>query len=88
MAPHQAVVKPEQPSPATQKDDRPLSTSEVRELQERLKALGFDPGFIDGIPGPQTASAIRRFEASVAVPPQGNIDRPTLQRLRDAKPAR
>lgn len=81
-------AKAEPQPPPVQKDDRPLSTVEVRELQERLKALGFDPGFIDGIPGPQTAAAIRRFEASVAVPPQGNIDRPTLQRLRDAKPGR
>jgi peptidoglycan hydrolase-like protein with peptidoglycan-binding domain len=60
----------------------------VRELQERLKALGFDPGFIDGIPGPQTAGAIRRFELSASLPAQGNIDRATLQRLRDARPAR
>lgn len=79
--------KAEPPAPAP-KDDRPLSADEVRELQERLKALGFDPGFIDGIPGPQTAGAIRRFESSASLPAQGNIDRATLQRVRDARPAR
>jgi peptidoglycan hydrolase-like protein with peptidoglycan-binding domain len=63
-------------------------TVELRELQERLKVLGFDPGAIDGIPGPQTAAAIRRFEASASLPAQGNLDRVTLQRARDAKPAR
>lgn len=80
-------AKPEPPA-APPKDDRPLLPAEVRELQERLKALGFDPGFIDGIPGPQTAAAIKRFEASASLPQQGNVDRVTLQRLRDAKPTR
>lgn len=82
-----APSKPAPPAPPT-KDDRPLSADEVRELQERLKALGFDPGFIDGIPGPQTTAAIRRFEASASLPAQGNTDRVTLQRVRDAKPTR
>jgi hypothetical protein len=86
IASNQSLAKPEPPAPPP-KDDRPLSTVEVRELQERLKALGFDPGAIDGIPGPQTAAAIRRFEASVSLPSQGNMDRTTLQGVRDAKPA-
>lgn len=51
-------AKPE-PVASSTKDDRPLSAIEVRELQERLKALGFDPGSIDGTPGPQTAAAAR-----------------------------
>jgi membrane-bound lytic murein transglycosylase B len=68
------------------KDDRPLTAHEVRELQERLKALGFDPGAIDGITGPQTSAAIRRFEQWYSWPAQGNADRVTLQRVREAKP--
>lgn len=87
IASNQSLAKPEPPAPP-QMDDHRLSTVEVRELQERLKALGFDPGAIDGIPGPQTAAAIRRFEASASLPAQGNIDRVTLQRVRDAKPTR
>jgi len=86
-APRQAPALTPTPSPAPP-DDRPLSWAEVREVQEVLKALGFDPGDIDGIPGPQTAGAIRRFEASRGMPSQGKLDRATLQKLREAKPAR
>jgi peptidoglycan hydrolase-like protein with peptidoglycan-binding domain len=76
-------------SPAPQIDETtPLTTSEVRDLQARLKALGFDPGDIDGILGPQTVTAIRRFEASRSLTPTGNVDRRTLQRLKEAGPSR
>jgi peptidoglycan hydrolase-like protein with peptidoglycan-binding domain len=33
----------------------------VRELQDRLKAAGFDPGPIDGVVGPRTTDAARRY---------------------------
>jgi hypothetical protein len=69
-------------------DSAPLTPGEVRDLQAHLKALGFDPGDIDGIPGPQTAAAIRRFEASRSMPPTGTVDRRTLQRLKEIGPSR
>lgn len=34
----------------------------VKELQSRLKELGFDPGIIDGIFGRSTAAAITAFQ--------------------------
>ncbi len=34
----------------------------VSELQQRLKARGFDPGQVDGIFGPRTDSAVRAFQ--------------------------
>jgi peptidoglycan hydrolase-like protein with peptidoglycan-binding domain len=37
---------------------------EVREVQMRLKNAGFDPGPIDGVPGPQTKSALDQYRAS------------------------
>lgn len=79
-----------QPAAAAPQIDQnaPLTLAEVRDLQARLKALGFDPGDIDGIPGPQTAAAIRRFEASRSLTPTGNVDRRTLQRLKEAGPSR
>jgi len=40
--------------------------SHVREVQEALAAAGYDPGPIDGIMGPRTKSAIRKY---IAVPP-------------------
>jgi len=42
------------------------STSHVREVQEALAAAGYDPGPIDGIMGPRTKSALRKY---IAVPP-------------------
>ena len=38
----------------------------VRELQEALTKAGYDPGPIDGIFGPRTKAALRKY---VAVPP-------------------
>ena len=42
------------------------STSHVREVQQALLAAGYDPGPIDGIMGPRTKSALRKY---IAVPP-------------------
>ncbi len=38
----------------------------VREVQQALRDAGYDPGPIDGIMGPRTRSALRRY---IAVPP-------------------
>jgi peptidoglycan hydrolase-like protein with peptidoglycan-binding domain len=37
---------------------------EIRQVQERLKAAGFDPGPIDGILGPRTKSALEKYRSS------------------------
>ena len=34
----------------------------VKDLQEALKTLGYDPGTIDGIVGPKTMQAVRKFQ--------------------------
>ena len=34
----------------------------VRDLQEALKALGHDPGPVDGIFGAKTESAVKKFQ--------------------------
>jgi hypothetical protein len=62
-------------------DSTPLSWDEVRDLQKRLKTTGFDPGPIDGIVGPLTRDAARRYAAALAA---GNADpvRGMLVRLR------
>jgi lysozyme len=40
---------------------------DLKEIQERLKAHGFDPGPIDGLMGPKTDSAIRAHQASLTI---------------------
>lgn len=37
----------------------------IREVQQRLHDLGFDPGPIDGLRGPRTDAAITAFKASI-----------------------
>jgi N-acetylmuramoyl-L-alanine amidase len=46
---------------------------DVRELQERLSALGFDTGRVDGIFGPRTAAAVHEFQSNYGIPPDGIV---------------
>lgn len=46
---------------------------EVRYLQERLRALGFDPGPSDGVFGPKTADAVRRYQQSRGLAADGIV---------------
>ena len=44
----------------------------VRDLQEALKALGFDPGPIDGVFGASTESAVKKVSAGARNPGRWN----------------
>jgi Putative peptidoglycan binding domain len=63
---------PPAPAPASQTPlpapakSAPLKADEIRELQGKLKALGFDPGAVDGIVGPNTLSAVRKYSEARA----------------------
>lgn len=59
-----------------------LTVDEVREVQTWLKAFGVDPGPIDGVVGPLTAAAIKKYEAARLQPVTGTADRSLLERLR------
>jgi hypothetical protein len=59
-----------------------LSYAEILELQTLLQSLGMTPGFLDGLPGPRTVAAIKRYEESRGQPQTGNLDRELLKRLR------
>ncbi|KTT22375.1 murein transglycosylase [Pseudomonas oryzihabitans] len=63
-------------------DDLPLSRSERVELQQRLAALGLDPGSADGIIGANTRKAIRAYQQSQRLPADGHPSQQLLQRLR------
>jgi membrane-bound lytic murein transglycosylase B len=62
--------------------ERELSRSEKIELQERLIARGFDPGSTDGVIGPDTQGAIRAFQSSQGMTPDGFATASLLARLR------
>lgn len=48
-----------------------LRGDDVAALQRRLGALGFDPGRVDGIFGPETEAALREFQRNVAITTDG-----------------
>ena len=51
--------------------ERELSRTEKVEMQERLIARGYDTGATDGVIGPNTISAIRRYQQSRGLTPDG-----------------
>ncbi|MGM0584436.1 MAG: lytic murein transglycosylase [Pseudomonadota bacterium] len=66
------------------RDDRPLSLSEREEMQRRLTALGFDTQGVDGIIGPDSRAAIRDFQSTQGMTPDGYASASLLRALRRA----
>jgi len=59
----------------------PMRGAEVRRLQKRLTALGFDTGGIDGVLGGQTDKAVRAFQRSKGLEVDGVAGPNTLAAL-------
>jgi hypothetical protein len=59
-----------------------LSRDERRELQELLQSKGFDGGQPTGRLGPKSRAAIRDFQASIGLVPDGFASATILARLR------
>ena len=61
---------------------RPLLRGEdVRDLQLRLSRLGFDPGLVDGVLGPDTERALIAFQTEVGLVVDGIVGAETLEQL-------
>jgi peptidoglycan hydrolase-like protein with peptidoglycan-binding domain len=60
-----------------QAEDREL----IIQAQRQLKALGFNPGAIDGNVGPQTEAAVREYQRAYRLPPTGTLDETTVRSL-------
>jgi peptidoglycan hydrolase-like protein with peptidoglycan-binding domain len=59
-----------------------LSNREViRQAQRQLKALGFNPGAVDGHFGPQTEAALRAYQHDYRLPETGRLDDTTARSL-------
>jgi peptidoglycan hydrolase-like protein with peptidoglycan-binding domain len=56
------------PTEPKEPQDAEASSALVREIQFMLLRIGMDPGPIDGIAGPQTLSAVRKFQAKSGLP--------------------
>ncbi|RKT46179.1 proton-conducting transporter membrane subunit [Thiocapsa rosea] len=64
-------------------DAPPLSNALVLLIQTHLNARGFDAGPADGLIGPRTRDAIRRFQTDRGVAPTGAVTFDLLDRLRE-----
>lgn len=60
-----------------------LSREERRQIQRHLTVLEYDPHGIDGIFGPGTRGAIKRFQAKAGFPETSYLTRQQIQRLSD-----
>jgi CheY-like chemotaxis protein len=71
----QAPLEPE-PNPA------PLQRDEVRDVQARLRSFGFNPGSVDGVPGPTTEGAVMHYQQDRGQLQTGKVDGQLLEQLR------
>jgi len=58
--------------------------SEVKTLQNALKALGYDPGTPDGNYGPSTEAAVKQFQTANGLTADGVVGPETLAKLQQA----
>ncbi|MGO2131347.1 MAG: lytic murein transglycosylase [Halomonas sp.] len=63
------------------RDLKALSRHQVKELQQRLQARGFDVGTPDGIFGPNTGRGLREFQREQGLVPDGFATLDLLKRL-------
>lgn len=64
------------------RDQLPLTRADVRELQQRLNALGYSVGEADGILGPNTRNGLSAFQRDQGLVPDGFANQAVLERIR------
>ncbi len=64
------------------RNDTPLTRAEIREIQERLNAMGLDTAGIDGMIGPASVEAIQAFQQSIGMLADGYATQGILDALR------
>jgi N-acetylmuramoyl-L-alanine amidase len=82
-SPAPSVAAAPSPLPPAQ----PQPSAEVRRAQERLQALGYYNGPIDGLWGAETASAVERFQRERGMEVSGRLNGATQAALRAPPPA-
>lgn len=63
---------------------KPIGNAEVSEIQRKLTSMQIFDGAIDGLYGPRTAGAIRRFEERMGMKPRGELTHALLDAVRAA----
>lgn len=83
-----AGAKPGEEKPGEKPGDKkPVAGADpaIQKVQEQLKALGVDPGPIDGKMGPKTVAGIKAFEKMAGKPETGKITPELSTLLADGK---
>ena len=88
------IVSPSPATASTSSDSQPVGTqtvsdkpykeptrAQIRLVQHRLKASGFNPGPIDGIFGAKTKAALRGYQDAHGLSHNGALDVKTLRSL-------
>jgi membrane-bound lytic murein transglycosylase B len=68
-------------SPPRPAEQNVLTRDQIRQVQERLKAEGVDPGPADGVMHPQTEAALRQYQQRHGLSVSGAPDEATLKQL-------
>ncbi|MBM3253505.1 MAG: peptidoglycan-binding protein [Candidatus Omnitrophica bacterium] len=63
------------------KDIKPVLKKNIRQIQVALKTAGFNPGPIDGKMGKRTRKALKKFQKSKGLKPDGIVGDKTLEGL-------
>ena len=63
------------------RDERPLSRTDRLQFQSDLAKLGFDPGTSDGVLGRKTRAALRQYQNSKGLTPDGFATASLLAKL-------
>jgi Putative peptidoglycan binding domain len=58
-----------------------VSESQIQQAQQQLKSAGLYRGQIDGLMGPETQTALSRFQRQQGLPETAQLDQQTMNRL-------
>ena len=75
---------PATPAPAAVASSR-ANSQNVRDAQQTLEALKLDPGPADGMLGPRTKAAVKRFQEAEKLSATGTLDAQTRARLAERR---
>ena len=79
--PQAPVAKRSTPAPRAAPPRPTVSAALIRRSQRNLQQLGYRPGPVDGLVGPRTRAAIRRYQVSQGLPVDGMLTADLAERL-------
>ncbi len=78
-----AALREDATEPTDAKVPKPTRKT-VRTVQKLLAGLGYEPGPVDGLDGPKTRDAVRRYQADAGLPTDGRATKALIEKLSGA----